>query len=500
MALPHQFDDAQSRVSFGLFNRYLAGHLLPDAQKGIDDIGVVLLDEASLKATRSSWPPPYYVYAQTLEVLRNPAPMQKPRAPVKAIFLDFTLKDERADTSLPELRDTLDKYKGDGIPAYIVGADTSLLPAQADTDKASGADGLFLAGLGAHPTPVSATGPDLYRDGIVYDLAPPLHAGGAATSSAALAFYSHYCEQNACVAPDAIAATARPMWVVWPARPALFPPAESANAEGMRYSCRQSNDDDTSIASLLLRFYSRLQGDERAMLTDCAPYLALGVQNVINRTPSHSHPDVGLFGGRYVFFGFNLQGFQDVIQPQFASHPLPGTFMQAAAFQNLIAYGNNYLSDTPANPNLRWLTADRIDFVLLAFLLTAHSLLSAFFSRRKASTGHDHATSSPEPAPYGQDADCRHGLHSVGLRCGHLLATAGSVCCIGFFWLSLLELAVIVLLVAGIAFWLEPVVLHIAPTNWITVFGFIGASWLAALPVAWRRAEQRRRLKLAAAG
>lgn len=346
---------------------------------------VVLIDDRTLMETRTAWPVPYGFHAKMLRTMLR----AKPRP--KAVFFDLMFPDRREDDTLADLVGTLRRYRRLGIKVYFACGTTSacdaLRPAlQLENGEAPDGDATKRHGrlaIGV-PVPKAVEGDGLTRQYPLFtDEATPVE-------TAALRLYLDEVRESSSKTiverDDPYTFPLEIMWgfdphpqqaILYP--PACVPPSPLATAigtlfgEGVEQPCPYTlsvrAEDVASQWSAQHRAVPA--GPQRGALKDA---LDAQYRNVL-----------AAVGGRVVFYGADLQGSGDHVRTP-PRGQVPGVFMHAMAFDNLVRWPANYVRRQTIfdygftnGPRVR---LSRADFVALA--LAALGYASA---RRQQRTG-----------------------------------------------------------------------------------------------------------------
>ena len=370
-----EISDPADEISFAAFNWLFAPPDTPTIENS--DAGVILLNEQSLDSLEQSWPPQYRVHANVLEALLPLRP--------KAVFLDFLLVDARDDPTLIELKAILSVYKKQGIP--VLGAAGSPV----DFKKP------FRAELEGMIEPVAGWSGD---EGIAsgkYDLMPthpPVPGMNIPNPrpypSAALALYRISCKRSAGANCEAITedqAVERPMWLFWPnylpAYETIFGKYNKGLAAegietGLPFLCEARPYEGAFLVEWALPMLQLI--DLNTKQRTCGPQLTLNAHDVIFRSPEESAPFLEEFRERVIFYGFDLQGFQDSVNPPTTKHAIPGVYSHAVAYENLMKDGPNYLSDVSSVTvfGLPKMSSDSFEVLALLLMFGLHWLMLFF--------------------------------------------------------------------------------------------------------------------------
>lgn len=542
---PQEFTQPVSEYSYALFNRFF-GHAAYEPRND-DDIGVVLLNQESLADFEASWPPVFALHARVLGGLLVERPA--------AVFLDFTLRDRRSDPvgnveqrelaqeeahpvdlryvmrdeTLPELVRVLKKYHALGIPIYV----------------ASGLEERFgfieiLPELKEYVTLVSGWGHARSQAdirAINYDLvrqspksgsaatAWTAEAAKSATLSPALQIYGDLCLRKKkdpnldlngnwnCPEdifqreqeiengepkdglPEALIERAfeRNMNLIWADQSPAYAgwPEGSGNmTAGRQFNCFEDQHKDFSFPiSIFWRAYDFVFDAPKGNY--CGPFDTLQASHVVYGTPDLSDSWRSRFSGRIVFYGFDLQGFQDVIRPPTLETDIAGVFKHATALENLLTFGPDYLSDTGRYRGYAFVPW-WIEFCTLMTVFAVRFLFLIYIKSKTEVWLEQHFRPVPRP---------RRRTRTVGDIAAHVSRRSRELVAKSVFLLRtkkgqnhpddppsshvgvkivgilILEFLVVAAIVWFATYWIEMRLLHIAPANWLTIIGFLFVSY-----------------------
>jgi CHASE2 domain-containing sensor protein len=299
--------------------------------KAADRIGVVLIDEDSLKSWRVDWP---VTYEKTAEIVHALA-----CARVIGVFLDFTaskqfnlnigekLLEETIDDSSRTGPDCIDGSRPNKIKVFFGKAEAIHTPLADWLDRANAAfwleanpdDGLYAVGgdtFPEHPLALNETTPAF---GIMRSL-PDFAATGQSDSD------------GLCHADDSRPRCwINPIALVW--NGTIDPDQGKVSEIG---ACRGR----IGLFQMLLNLFGFVS-DGR--YETCPPILTLKGQDLSrDRTFIAQNGDPArALAGRFVFVGTQLSGLNDHVYSPVHGY-LPGVYEHAVAFDNLITYGANY--------------------------------------------------------------------------------------------------------------------------------------------------------------
>jgi len=337
---PFHWEEVSANLSQDIFYRVFIGPFYPTDHR--DDITVVLFNEATLKGLGATWPVPLGTHAEILETIRAMGP--------RAVMVDFIFPDERADPSLPILRDQIEAYKATGIPLYFGRAEGAAIdwirPDLADVATLTSIANPISDGVSRTYDPCSLIGAGhaacaCVAAGNTFEACPPGVDAAAPDSpvalTAAFQMYRSYTNglPQAFSVHDPVA-----MDVVWSNR--LNP----VNHEWMRKTTDMDLEElcleiGPDFPDVLRRALSK--AEDRSLHQTC-PYTTT--------VPAHSllraSEDRTLFNAlwvhlqnRFVFYGADLAGLEDTVVPP--THvKLPGVYLHAMALDNLLTFRGDY--------------------------------------------------------------------------------------------------------------------------------------------------------------
>lgn len=474
-----EISEPTEQFSFSLFNLLYADVAYPLDRHG-DDIGVVLINQESLTTLKETWPPSYAVHAEVLLALLAYKP--------KAVLIDFLLVDHRNDSSLEELVDVMKEYQRQDIPVFI----SAGIPRDYSDQ--------VLPEIKDYVIKVSGWSETNDRRGLRYGLVPalPTHTDGPDSvrrplASPALAIYKHICDSTPaadCTAPTQDEASQRPMWVMWPPGQPDYAAEFGAIAGDQRlpFDCTRVPYRGSSIIKGVITVLNAVPGID-IKSNKCGPYLSLSAHDVILRSPNEGAPYVEKFRNRVIFYGFDLQGLQDIVAPPTVAAPIPGLFAHAAAFENLLSFGKNYLSNKSYQFDL--IDSGRFQLITLALLMIIHwaliyavtKIAERFPLFRKFLTPPPPETESPKTNR--SSAEMGTGIRAYMIAMYsiiiHLLTRGKKIFSRprAYVLLGLLvsETLLIIAFLAAMS-WGEYAFLRIAPVNWVSLMGLFSLNHL----------------------
>lgn len=297
----------------------------PDGAR--DQITVLTYDREFLAANDSAWPLSYGDHAAWL--LRLAAdPLTRP----KAILLDISFGQERADPSLPALQEALcaiqNKYKVPVFLAALTSPDTGRLALRRGLEEvpANGTAPCFtLVGVDYLPDPL---------DGYAwsYPLSRHLGADGWQAGPASAPGQPFHRSAAMAIAQDVakidLGTETVPMAVVWGLRSAQQP-----HRPEMLDHCEPGRFDPRMLVPGVIRELFRID-----FPTPCPYHRSLSMAQLGELSQEELSP---YLAGRYVLVGANVPGYND-----YANSPIhrliPGVHLHAMALDNLLTYGSDY--------------------------------------------------------------------------------------------------------------------------------------------------------------
>lgn len=470
---PDSISDPINEMSFGLFSRVF-NDAYPDSPEAQNAASVVIVNQNSLDELRETWPPSFGFHAEVLARILAAKP--------KAIIIDFLLVDEREDGSLEDFVEVLQYAQNENIP--IVAARGTFKEYENKT---------AISALEPYLRPVAGWVKEgLGRSPFRYALAPA--SGGRRIQSAAVEAYEIFCdaakiEQNLCSELDVDAAISRDMWVFWSARLPDFHkvfftgdsrwdvPVDSPDKEKFRaFQCGR--------VSTTGGFLDRMIDSWSDEAATCPPQIALPAHYLIQ--DADPRIEKGL-KDRIVFYGFGLEGFQDYVVPPTTANPIPGVFMHAMAFENLVEWGNDYLAYSAKGDFRHLFNANVVQLITLFMILVLYfgflryaatkQRQSGFKTKRNKAIRHIE-TSDPKTLIQDVTQFAAISIQKKGLRKTlNFLAI--------FFAFILFEMAVLLVFLA-VSVYFEMSFLRIAPVNWMTILGFALINLLISIRIMRR--------------
>lgn len=369
----------------------LATVAYPDAAR--DQITVLTYDREFLEATGSAWPLSYQDHADWL--LRLAAdPLTRP----KALLLDITFGQERADASLPALQEALctirNKYQVPVFLAALTSPSTGRLALRRGLEAvpiAGAAPCFTLVGVDYLPDPLDGyawTYPlTRHFDGEAWQAGPPSAPGQAAHRSAAMAMAQD-------VAGIDLGLETAPMALVWGLRS-----APQADRPELLRDCAPGRFDPRLLTPGVIRTNFLDTG-----APPCPYHRTLSMAQVAELPQEALQP---YLAGRYVMVGANVPGYND-----YANSPIhrliPGVHLHAMALDNLLTYGSDY------KLSAEWTMPPSLALFVPGMLTLAIVLLVRFAAERfwDIPLYHD---GRPDTAPGGIRQRLRHVAAGAGV-------------------------------------------------------------------------------------
>lgn len=331
-----------SRDLFNMFRAPAAG----DTKAG--EIAIVIINDTTLRALGQSWPIPYAVHADILSAILA----DKPRVLViDVLFIDPLRRDETIDALAEALAQAGDTRIILAAAPLKHGNATLILPE------------LMPHRLQAQGAIVEFGMPDTTAESGAHSPYRPHDAAGP--GSIAYAAYAQWCASEAarpgpqrlCAALPKAANFMLPMEIFWPVGTTASPDTErlfGANCAGL------PADWKIRLLAVLADF-----GRVDRLRQDCPPYTAILGQYLL-RPAGREETLTKALMDKAVFYGFSVTGNADAVGVPTMHDPLPGAFVHAAAFENLLRYGEDYLS--PDSRSAAW-NENTIQFLLTALIL-----------------------------------------------------------------------------------------------------------------------------------
>lgn len=325
---------AVERYGQQLFNQLFAPALYGDGSRELT--AVVLLQDRDLADLGLSWPAPYGQHARILAAIRELRP--------RALMIDFLFVDRRPDATLGELVEELRSYRDSGIPVFLARP-----PVRVPRPDVLPELGEPLTTLVPVPRLIGEGGDSAYS---LFFVQCEAKSGGdpscqpVARRTPAAEIYRALCNK-----PDRRAWFCRSD-ILDIDRHAAGLDAKAGKPDGRRIEVFWgANPDPVSARGLRCktvpdRFGARLltllRSGGDALRLDCPFTPTVSAARLLDvRMPEDDADLAKLIGGRVVFYGANLLGASDVIQPP-AHEPLAGVYAHAMAFDNLLTFGANY--------------------------------------------------------------------------------------------------------------------------------------------------------------
>lgn len=325
-----------------------------------EDIAVVLVQDADLRALQADWPVPYSRWSQLLRLLGC--------AQAKAVFFDLALsrpeafvqQDEPGTAALAQMDHRVNH--GQLTPADCPGRTTEQLKAVPVYYGHLSAPGETLPGLipEARKLPISWVGSPQ-----AYPLTPRVQ--GTGHLSVAYRLLKHYCAtpgapahpaHPACLGDWAAGTLDQSLVPRWPTR---VPPSQSGWREGTEACVAHAPGNGREA---LLQWLQSWFEDEPTVYPQCQPFLTLSLSQVLQ---DFDRDMADTLRGRTVLIGTRLSGAADLI-PTPTHGQLPGVYLHAVALENLLTMGERF--DRIDAAHISWLA---VLFVLAVSLV--HPLL-----------------------------------------------------------------------------------------------------------------------------
>ncbi len=278
---------------------------------------------------------------------------------------------------------------------------------------------------------------------------------------------------------------------------------------GHPYRCPAANQTDISSWQQVIRNIGYVLGVGERPEVRCVPFDTISSAHVLFEAPKPAtfddDQDSGTFSGRtwrsefagrVVMYGFNLQGFQDVIQPPTIDAGVAGVYLHAMALENLLTNGWGYLSDQAI---VRWpvfgkfgLDIDSIEIVTLilvfGFRLTVMWIMRKYWPSPM--------TKSRTIKFFGLGSFWRHKFNAEKNVIWNIPANLGKAKYRKPLWrtsfvlfLLLLDAVIVCGIVVSSAFWLEYSYLALAPANWLGILGLAFVTYPVFVASLFRGSE-----------
>lgn len=335
-----------------------------------DRIAVVLIDEETLQARETAWPPRYTYYEEVIRRILKHRP--------RAIFMDILLEEQRVyDDSLPQAREALaDNIAEAGIPVVFALSQPGRRTLFGDIPGVDTAIASWANTDGDYPLIV--TPGTTWRDGGVKSgsTAPSAECDPErGTATVVTRLYHLACSRGpGCIEPSELLAgpaLCKPMVVHWGR--ALAPVMTERELLPVA-SC------DLAQAGLSHRLLAMVQ----SLLASAMAGIDEGaVENVRQPCPytvtvkEHDLADpkvAGVLEDRIVLVGTHLDGLHDLVTSP-VHGKLPGVYLHAMALDNLMTWGRDYYS-----------RSDNVVSILIALALITALLMSLLLRIRPPRT------------------------------------------------------------------------------------------------------------------
>jgi CHASE2 domain-containing sensor protein len=324
---------------------------LTGAPIGHDYISVALMDDQTLAHLGAphrpmAWPVKYQVHKLVLDSLLDYGP--------KAVVVDILFLDPRNDKTLNELLTEVRRYQARGVPLYFIAADGKDVRNEVASSGVRLVDPRILINQGiVRQYPISIL---------------PCPRKDAGCPSLAVETFRTLCAKggNSDICPIAPSALDRGrMELVWGTKPDL----DNRLTLDTRYRCDQNPT-----------YFKRLWASFKApseIRFNCPYHSVIPVEALL------SGQGLGrLVHDRVVFYGVTLQGASDAV-PTPVNGMLPGVFVHAMAFDNLVTLKGRPFRDTAELLGLK-LDKQSIEALAVLPVLLAMTALYALFRRRRS--------------------------------------------------------------------------------------------------------------------
>lgn len=326
---------ASSAISQEVFYNVASTSILDEPPPPIT---VVLANDADLAALRVTWPLEHAVQAEIVsEIL-----VRRPRA----LFIDFLFLDVRDATGSQALVDAVRDLRGD-VPVFIVS------PAlNASLPLTPQAQALFEQLIAAGARPTNAARAAIENDIVIMPV-------GGAVPPTAVALRDEYCTATAgCASLRDRSHAAEIVWRAVP--PACDQPAAPDACRSVYRSW------PTRLAALVWRNTFPPRDPQTLAAQGLLPYPTISASGLLDGAAGAER-----ITGSVVFYGGSFRGSSDVV-PSVVYGDLPGVFVHAAYFDNLVTLGDwRFRPDLPAGASETgyafWLTG-----LLAAILCLVH--------------------------------------------------------------------------------------------------------------------------------
>ncbi|KLN59826.1 hypothetical protein WH96_15705 [Kiloniella spongiae] len=356
---PDIIADPIDQASFGLFTRLFSHSLYPENVAVNSASTVVLINQKSLTDTNEKWPPSFGFHASLLQRLIADKPA--------AIVLDYLLVDKRNDRSLEELEKTLLYAKEQGIPVIAARGSYTGYPEHG-----------IIPELGKHVI-LSAGWRDKKNAAspFIYNIAME-HGDDHYLDSLALIAFKKYCKKYPKLPScdhDGFNYD-RNMWVFWSSRipdyKSFFQLSDNELFKAIECEKHASND----LIGKAIDYVGGQVSSCPSQITLPAHYLIKDFDDRVKK----------MITNKVVFVGFNMEGIQDFVVPPTTPSPIPGVYIHAMAFDNLVAWGDDYFAIEAVFSDMR-ITADSIEIMTLILILIFHyAILKYVLGRTRGST------------------------------------------------------------------------------------------------------------------
>lgn len=431
---PLGFDAAGKSYAEGLFYRivssseFLTNNLYRgdhSAEYGQKNMAVVLIQDEDLKNMRLTWPVSLSVHAKVLNQIVNYKPL--------AIFIDISFIDQRNESGVSDLATAIKKAAEQKIPVYFASlepfdANRAILPEL----KAAGA------------IPLPAFRQDAGFDGVerfylLHHTPKDDRSTEPSMDSPALALYREYLSHKRL--PIDIDKFNEPMSVFW-----AYNKQHPINHD-MNIICNEANLSKFFSSDIFNLFNG---GSLPSMRHDCPHAATIPVSEL--RKSSKYEVSEEAISGKFVFYGAHIKGSGDEIVAPIHNDRIPGVFLHAMAFDNLLVFGEGYKR-----------LADYAEWIILAILTLA---IFAVQCLRESFFGKSESDQDNSPFPYFPNIKNQYKKFFILAIPLHIaLATIGDL------KRPLANLMIITPVVIFIC-WFVYFFSNAAPINWVKYLGF----------------------------
>ena len=318
-------------------------------------IVVVIIDDAFLRERESHWPLPYTEQSKLFRQLLA----YRPAAVMVDLMYSYDHSRGRNGDSTRILSNVFERYRAAGVPLYLANSgntESNTLPTFTKVSE---------------PALVSWSG---YGD--QYPLAAETANGWM--DSAAFALYRTYCERHACEPLPATAQLAGqqpPIALQWGGDPAQ----QQAQVSDISQCASAPGFWRRVLSQLAQAVFWRVSTPTEAR---CPYHLTITASALATTVSEERDLLRELLEDRLVMVGASIGSAEDLVSSP-VHGKLPGVYAHAMALDNLIEYGQDYITEPPELFNTEVDVLDLLEFVFAIVVIWFHSASAALLPRHR---------------------------------------------------------------------------------------------------------------------